>query len=142
MFVYATVDQLEAWLQAAVPDNSPALLRIASNQVTEAIRYAFYATDAVTGEATDATVLLALQQATCAQVEFWIAAGINPVAGSVQESTRALQSKMLSASVTYDRSSAAELTTARTAGALTLCSQANTILNQAGLLYGTVTVYG
>lgn len=142
MYVYATVDQLEGWLQAPVPDNSPALLRIASNQITEAIRYAFYTADAVTGKATDTTVLQALQDATCAQVEFWIAAEIDPVAGSVQENTRPLQSKILSASVTYDRSSAAELTLARTAGALTLCEQANTILDQAGLLRGTVTVYG
>jgi len=140
-FIYATVDDLEAWTQADVPDNADALLRQASTLVTEAIRTVFYTVDS-NGKASDTTVLATLKDATCAQVEFWIAADINPMAGGVQATLTLQQTDLGSGRVRYDNTSGLLLTQARIAGATTLCPNAVTILNEGGLLYGKTTVYG
>lgn len=142
MQVYATVDDLEAWLQDDVPDNAPSLLRQASLQVFYATKGAFYDADAVTGAPTDATILQAFDDATCAQVAFWIAADIDPTSGAVQPASALSRTRIGTAEVSYDPNAILALTTARTDGALQLCELAYGILEQAGLLYGLVTVYG
>lgn len=141
MFTYATVDVLEAWLQDDVPDNADSLIRQASSQVTEAIRSAFYDVD-VNGKASSVTVLQALSDATCAQIQFWLAADVDAAAGGVQPQLTLQQSRIGSAELRYDNTSGLLLTQARIAGAQGLCQMALTILMEAGLLYGKVTVYG
>lgn len=141
VFTYATVDELEAWIQADVPDNADLLIRSASQFVGRAIRGAKYDVD-VDGKASDATNLEALSDATCAQVSFWISAGIDPLAGDVQTTQLPTSSAILSGSVSYDTSQAGAITRARMAGAQELCPDALSILDDIGLLRGFTTVYG
>lgn len=71
---YATVDDLAAWIADPVPADAARMLDRASELVAEQIQFAVYATNS-TGDPTDTTVLTALRDATCAQVEHWLTAG-------------------------------------------------------------------
>lgn len=80
LLTYATVDQLEAWLQDTVPDNAASMIRSASMLVRAATRCDYYDTD-VNGLPTDVPTLTAFQNATTAQIAMWIKAGIDPSGG-------------------------------------------------------------
>ena len=70
---YATSAQLVTFLGAAsAPAPADRLLARASEVVDEALRLAVYDVDD-TGQPTDARVVTAVADATCAQVEFWLA---------------------------------------------------------------------
>jgi hypothetical protein len=69
---HATDEQLAAYLGTAAPADADRLLDRASELIDSALVTASYAVDS-TGAATDAQVLAALADATCAQVEFWLA---------------------------------------------------------------------
>ena len=81
VLVYAVADDLEAWIQDDVPDNTTQLLRSASVLVRQATRCDYYNVDS-NGKPSDATVLQAFEDATCCQAAMWIKAGIDPT-GSV-----------------------------------------------------------
>lgn len=146
LLTYATVDQLEAWLQSAVPDNAPAMLRSASMDVRAATRCDYYDTD-TTGLPTDAATLAAFANATCCQVAMWIAAGINPAGGiaAVIGSTGAVSSSGIgTGSIAY---STAAVTSVQNINALqdavqTLCPEAVEILLEAGLCQNGPWVIG
>lgn len=72
MTTYATSEQLTAFLGASSPAPSDVdrLLARASEVIDQALRSSVYATDDA-GAPTDAAVITALADATCAQVEFW-----------------------------------------------------------------------
>lgn len=74
MTAHATVEQLTAYLpdSMTVPADADRLLERASEVIDDCLVTAFYSTD-ILGVALDAEVLTALQKATCAQVEFWLA---------------------------------------------------------------------
>jgi hypothetical protein len=69
---HATSEQLATYLGAAAPADASRLLARASELIDDALLTAEYAVDDA-GAATDSTVLAALADATCAQVEFWVA---------------------------------------------------------------------
>jgi len=72
---YATSEQLGGYLEggaAAVPGDAARLLARASELVDDHIVTAVYDVDA-NGQPTDVDVAAALRDATCAQVEFWLA---------------------------------------------------------------------
>lgn len=71
---YATVDDLHAILGSTPPADSQRLLARAQELVDAALTSAMYTTD-TNGNATDATVLAAMNKATCFQVQSWIASG-------------------------------------------------------------------
>ncbi|MEU7046042.1 hypothetical protein AB0A77_34000 [Streptomyces varsoviensis] len=71
---YATPEQLTAWTGAPAPDDAEQLLRRASEDVDSALLTAVYPVDA-DGDPTDPTITAALADATCAQVEYWLATG-------------------------------------------------------------------
>lgn len=71
--LYATVAELDGFLADTAPAEAESnrLLARASERVDTALRTAVYAVDA-TGAPTETTVIAALRDATCAQVEFWL----------------------------------------------------------------------
>jgi hypothetical protein len=82
---YATVEQLTTYLGTSMPTDAPRLLDRASEIIDSALLTATYAVDTA-GAPTDAEVAGALADATCAQVEFWLAGGeeddiLGPVQG-------------------------------------------------------------
>jgi hypothetical protein len=144
---YATRDDLEAWTQTDVPDNVDQLLRRASSIITRAIQGAIYVTNDLTGLPTDAAVIAALRDATCAQAAIWTATGIDPAAGAagaVGTSGAVVRSRLLSGEVQYDTAAqtGAATVAARQATATDLCVESAEILYNAGLLGGFTTVYG
>ena len=144
MIVHATVDQLagEPWNVTA--DNAAVLLRSASLLVDRALIGAIYTTDD-DGVATDATVLQALQDATCAQAATWAALGIDPTGGAAGATAGQVVRKSIgSATVEYDRGSTGRSTAgdARADAAVTLTDEAAQILANAGLLTTRVWTYG
>lgn len=70
--VYATSEQLASYLQGTAPADAGRLLSRASELIDDHIVTAIYDTD-TNGMPTDTAVVATLQQATCAQVEYWIA---------------------------------------------------------------------
>lgn len=84
--VYATAVELGAYLddEAAVPADADRQLLRASEVVDEALLTATYTVD-TDGLPTDSAVIAALRDATCAQVEFWLAGDEeDDIAGPVQ----------------------------------------------------------
>lgn len=87
---YATLAQLAGYLYddenatAQLPVDASRLLKRASELVQDSTVTAFYVTDGE-GNPTDARTVSAFQNATCAQVEFWIAGDEeDDVAGPLQ----------------------------------------------------------
>lgn len=71
---YATADDLGAYLGTEPPADSDRLLIRAQELIDATLTSAMYTSDS-NGNPTDATVIGALRQATCAQVEYWITNG-------------------------------------------------------------------
>lgn len=76
--IYATSADLAAYTGEAAPPNADALLAKAVRFLdSNVLRLCWYCTDPTTGMPTDATVIEALRDATCAQVAWWTALGDN-----------------------------------------------------------------
>lgn len=84
-----------AWMQTtetpANPRDPPLLLQPGPH----ATRMTVYATDELTGLATDAQIREALRDATCIQAAAWVALGIDPATGGALQSTKAVKRKKL-----------------------------------------------
>ncbi|MGW2130454.1 hypothetical protein [Streptomyces coelicoflavus] len=78
--VYATPEQLTAWIGQPAPADAERQLARASEDVDSALLTALYETDAA-GMPTDPTVVQALADATCAQVEYWQESGDDGTGG-------------------------------------------------------------
>lgn len=139
--VYATPTDLASWLTAGgssvpAPTNAAQLLRSASLQVHAALARDVYAIDV--GEMpTDAKILAAVRDATCAQVASWLAADIDPLAGTSGAAGKVSSSSILGASVTYTTTASADVASA----ASWLSSEALLILQGAGLASSAVWAY-
>lgn len=88
MPTYATAAQLTTFTGAAAPANADRLLLRASEVIDQALRTSVYDADATTRLPTDSATLQAFADATCAQVEFWLASDeeddiLGPVQGVV-----------------------------------------------------------
>jgi hypothetical protein len=94
-------DDLASWTGQAAPENATPLLRSATLLVQEATAQAYYATDPVTGLATDAQTKQALNDATCIQAAAWAALGIDPLRGGVAEAGVESSTKIGTAAVAY-----------------------------------------
>lgn len=67
---YATRPELQAYTGQPPPDDAGRQLRRATQLIDEALTSATYTVD-TDGQPTDAAVVAALRDATCAQVEYW-----------------------------------------------------------------------
>ncbi|UWM52075.1 hypothetical protein N0X72_25355 [Streptomyces carpaticus] len=74
MRVYATPEQLSAYLGGPAPDDADRLLARASEDIDSALLTAVYPVDD-DGTPTSEPVRAALANAACAQVEWWLASG-------------------------------------------------------------------
>lgn len=72
---YAIAADLTTWLGVPAPSDADRQLDRASRIVDGALFGAIYATDPATQLPTDALVIVALRDATCAQVEWWLETG-------------------------------------------------------------------
>lgn len=99
--IYATPSDLATWTGSPAPDNAAVMLREASGLVGDAIICDLYEATS-TGLPTNPTYVDALRDATCAQVEHWIAAQIDPLAGAGGQEPRMTVSAIDGASVSFD----------------------------------------
>ncbi|MFE6689637.1 hypothetical protein ACFVFQ_24555 [Streptomyces sp. NPDC057743] len=83
--LYATPEQLAAYLGEPAPDGAERLLTRASEDVDSALLTAVYAVDE-DGDPLDARVRAALADAVCAQVEHWLATGDDGTGGGIWDS--------------------------------------------------------
>ena len=74
MAAYATATDFTNYTGQTATADTPRLLQRASDALDARLIGAYYAAD-VNGLPTDATQLQALNNATCAQVEYWLATG-------------------------------------------------------------------
>lgn len=140
---YATpADMADFDASLTLPTNVDRLLIHASRFVQHATRFALYYVDAA-GLPTQAPAIAAMKEATCAQVAYWVKAGIDPLGAELQAKTGAagpVSSKTLSAtgSITYDTSASAAAAAERSAAGTSLCVEAWLVLELAGLLVPVV----
>lgn len=79
---YATQADLAIWGLTTLPSPADSYLRSATMLVRSATKSAVYDVDE-NGLPSDPIILRAFNDATCAQVEYWQASGVNPMAGGV-----------------------------------------------------------
>jgi hypothetical protein len=133
--VYATsADYTGQYPTAAVPANIDAQLRYASRLVRRDTQTAIY--DVLNDGATpsDPNVAEAFTEATCAQVNSWVTAGIDPFASGLQKAGTAIASKSLDGkAISYDNSVNNSVAAFRARQALIeeLCPEAVLILQDA-----------
>jgi hypothetical protein len=146
VLIFASVDDLTSgdvpWLSVA-PSNAGSLLRSASLIVARETKAAFYDTDD-TGMPTDAMVLDAFTQATCAQVCQWVTLGMDPLNLGADSKSPVKSKGLDGAAISYDTSIAtsASVLASRQAAAVSLCDQAAEILREAAVLTTRVWGYG
>ncbi|MET9690144.1 MULTISPECIES: hypothetical protein [unclassified Streptomyces] len=71
---YATPEALAGWLGTPAPPDAERLIARAGEDIDSALLTAIYPVDD-DGDPLDSTIAAALASATCAQVEYWLAAG-------------------------------------------------------------------
>jgi hypothetical protein len=137
--VYATDDALTDWI-GVTPDTSqdvPTLLRQASILVGRACRNDLYDVDS-SGKPSDPDLVEAMRDATCAQVEAWLAVGVDPVAGVGGLTAVKTETTVDGATVKYDTVAVAAAAQAKVASVDTLNPTALAILRSVGLASGLV----
>lgn len=135
---YATAADLDAWLPATVevPADVDAQLRRAGRMVRAATLTAVYETNPATDLPLDPVVRNAFRDAVCAQVETWVALGVNPSAGPAGVSSGVVKTSGIGgASVGYEGGTEVQ---ARQAAVTVLADEAQAILSAAGLLGGYI----
>jgi hypothetical protein len=138
MRLYADETDLTAWMApAAVPADAAGLLRSASGLVRSETKTALYDTD-TDGYPTDALLVTAFMEATCAQAKFWADSNINPSLGAAGVKPLAASKSIGGASINYSVYAATAEARANSAGALG--PDAFYILEDAGLLAGSVVL--
>lgn len=146
MLIYAIsadlTDATPPWL-TSLPANVGSLLRSASLLVRSTTVTAYYTVDN-TGMPTDATVLQAFKDATCAQVTCWVGLGIDPLNLGLDGKAPTRSKQLDGAAIAYDTAAAVSQAAfaARQAAAVTLCEQSQEILREAGVLLTRVWTYG
>jgi len=134
--LYATPEDLTAWLDPATPPgNAAALLRSASGLVRSETKTAVYTTDA-DGYPTDTALRTAFREAVCAQAKFWADHDIDPSLGAAGVAPLAASKSIGGASIQY--STYVSTAEARANAAGVLGPDAWYILADAGLLGGRV----
>lgn len=124
---YATPEQLAAWTGQPAPADAERLLARASEDIDSALLAAVYPVDDV-GNPLDAEIQIALREATCAQVEYQLAAGDDGTEAVGQWDAVSVGPVSL----------AGRSTRTSTTGGVELAPRADRILRRAGLTPGCV----
>ncbi len=134
MLLYATEDDLGNWIGEEPEADPKPLIRKASILVGNACRNDLYDVDNA-GKPSDPDLVEAMRDAVCAQVEQWVKAGYDVIAGPGGQASRKTTVAVDGASYSTD----AYLTaTARDQAMTTLNADALVILRNAGLASGLV----
>ncbi|AZG43448.1 hypothetical protein [Gordonia insulae] len=139
MIVYATNAELVTWI-GSEPDTDDVdrMLRQASILVGRACRNDLYDT-VPSGKPSDDDLAAAMRDATCAQVEQWIEAGVTAVAaGAAGIAMVKTETTVDGATWKYDPASVAAATQARIDSTIRLCTTALAVLRNVGLASGLV----
>jgi hypothetical protein len=123
--VYATEAEYATWLGTAAPAGSARALRAASGRVDELLITAYYDTDD-DGAPTEADVIEALMEATCAQADYQRAIGDASSTGAPRQ--------WASVGIGSARLSRGQSTGGGTASPGKYSSEAYSILQRAGLI--------
>ena len=138
--VYANTTDYGTWTGSASPANVTQLLRSASILVRDATQADFYDIDPNTNLPTDATILQAFKDATCAHAAAWATMGVDPLTGGVSQPSVASSKGIGTARVAYaDAQMAAE---AKAASLEFLVPEAQRILRDAGLMSTKIWLVG
>jgi hypothetical protein len=133
--MYATTAQVALFMHGdadhEMPDDTPALIRVASDLVDGATTGAVYATDA-DELPTEPRVASAMRKAVARQVEAWLEAGVDPRKGVAQLPRQVSAKSANGVSVTYD-DGAARAALESLASGRSLHPDAWGYLNRAGL---------
>lgn len=129
MIVYADADDLTVWLGEAPDGEIIPLLRKASLLVGRACRNDLYDTTPA-GLPADDDLRDAMRDATCSQVEVWLAGGYDPIAGPGGQDPRPTSTQIDGAQVAFD---ASQSYWDRNRAMTRLAADAGEILRQAGL---------
>ncbi|UXM90947.1 hypothetical protein [Paenarthrobacter sp. JL.01a] len=134
VLVYAATSDLTTWTGGPPPANATQLLRSASMLITSATVASVYGVDDA-GLPSEAKVLQAFKDATCAQVAYWVTAGVDPTGGGISTAAPVRGKRLGSGSVEYDTAVSGSVTAfqAKRAAAATLCAEAFMVLHQAGV---------
>ena len=133
MIVYATVADVEAWLQDTAPTNVTGLIRSASMLVGAACRNDLYDT-LPSGLPSDDDLADAMRDACCEQINAWVVCGIDPAtAGTDTSAPGVVRSEIDGARVEFDPTGIEEATRNRLRLVSSLSGSAYEILRQAGL---------
>jgi hypothetical protein len=125
--VYATSDQLAAYTGVSAPADAERLLARASEDIDDALTTAVYDTGP-DGMPTDAEVIAALSDATCAQVEYQQATGDDGTGAAGRWDSVSIGPVSLSGRKDAPTS----------AGSVDLAPRADRALRRAGLLPGVI----
>lgn len=142
MLLYATGEDLTNWL-GEDPDtdaNIDSMLRKASLLVGRACRndlYDLYDVDNA-GKPRDTDLVEAMRDAVCAQVEYWVLAGVNPTAGASGVGRVKVETTVDGATVKYDTTGVVAAAQSAVSSIDDLTSEAIAILRNAGLASGLV----
>lgn len=142
ILLYVTNTDVQNWM-GSTPANVASLIRQASLMIREATRFCWYATDPVTLFPTDANILQAFKDACCAQIEFWVANNLDPVA-ILNPGNAVATKKIGTAEIQYQNQGSGSVAgyERRVAAANTLCDQALRILSDSNLQLSGVWVIG
>lgn len=139
----ATAADYTDWTKTPAPANAAAILRGCTSLVLEATEGNIYTVDPATGIATDPIVRNALRDAVCIQAAAWVALGIDPATGGVQQSSKAVKSKRLaSGAIEYSDAEVQSTVKARAAAYTSLVPEAVRFLQQRNLLGVSPVPYG
>lgn len=131
----ATATDYTNWTQKPAPANVAAILRGCTSLVLEATDGNIYNVDTATGVALDPAVRDALRDAVCIQAAAWVALGIDPTTGGVQQSSNAVKLKRLASGViAYSDAEVQATVKARAAVYTSLVPEAARFLRQRNLL--------
>jgi hypothetical protein len=97
----ATSADYTNWTALTAPANIAPILRACTSLVLDASEGAYYATDPLTGIATEPQQMTAMRDAVCIQAAAWVVLDINPLNGGVITSSVKSSKKIGSASIAY-----------------------------------------
>lgn len=137
MLLYATKDDVTTWVGEEPDVDVTAMIRKASILVGHACRNDLYTLDGA-GKPSDPDLVEAMRDAVCAQVDYWVAAGINPSAGAGGVGLVKTEMSVDGATVKYDTTGVVAASQAAAASIDGLTCDAVALLRNAGLASGLV----
>ncbi|MDV6309910.1 head-tail connector protein [Gordonia amicalis] len=137
MLLYATTADVTTWVGEDPDVDVTPMIRKASILVGNACRNDLYDVDGA-GKPSNPDLVEAMRDAVCAQVEFWVAAGVNPAKGAGSLALVKTEMTVDGATVKYDTTGVVAAAQEAAASIDSLTGDALAVLRAAGLASGLV----